>query len=43
MKSFVVFDPQRTMMWCQPRRMPNSLRVSRATALASSSVMPGFT
>ena len=21
MKSLVVFEPQRTMMWCQPRRI----------------------
>ncbi len=43
MKSFVVLGPQRTMMWCQPRRIPMSFNVSRAIALASSSAMPGLT
>ena len=40
MKSLVVFGPKRVMMWCQPRRIPRPLRVSRAIALASSSTMP---
>src|SRR6185437_3720058 len=43
MKSLVVFEPQRTMMWCQPRRMPRAERVSRAAALASSSAIPTST
>src|ERR1700677_3587335 len=43
MKSFVVFDPHRTMMWCQPRRISRSVRIVLAIALASSSAMPGFT
>ncbi len=41
MKSFVVLGPHRTMMWCQPRRISISLRVSRAMAFASSSDIPG--
>src|ERR1700678_4187127 len=43
MKSFVVFGPHRTMMWCQPRRISRSDRIVLAIDLASSSAMPGFT
>ena len=43
MKSLVVLEPQRTMMWCQPRRMPSDVRMLRATSLASSSAMPTST
>src|SRR6202167_3924152 len=41
MKSLVVLDPQRTMMWCQPRRIPSSLSRARAISLALSSDIPG--
>ena len=41
MKSLVVLGPQRTMMWCQPRRIPSSLSVARAISLAWSSDKPG--
>ncbi len=43
MKLLVVFVPTRTMMWCQPRRMPSERSVARAAVLASSSVMPAST
>ena len=43
MKSFVVLGPHLTMMWCHPRRISMPLRMSRATAFASSSDMPGCT
>ena len=42
MKSLVVLGPHRTMIWCQPRRMPISVSVDLAMSLASSSDMPAL-